>query len=100
MNSSIKTTSASHTPGPWETSALSDGTQWTVCGPDGGDMIADLTGNPNEENDARLISAAPELLAVLVRVTNELEHGGASMTAIRSMVQDARAAIAKADGLS
>lgn len=53
-----------HTPGPWATSSLSNGTEWTVS-IDGGDMLADLTGCPNEQANARLIAAAPELFAAL-----------------------------------
>jgi hypothetical protein len=50
-----------HTPGPWETSTL-DGGEWQVCGPGGGDTIAALY-NGNEEANANLIAAAPDLLA-------------------------------------
>lgn len=52
-----------HTPGPWEVST--NGTDWDVCAPDGGDMLVDLRGCENAEANARLIAAAPDLLAAL-----------------------------------
>lgn len=55
---------SAHTPGPWATSSLSNGTEWTVS-IDGGDMLADLTGCPNEQANARLIAAAPDLFKAL-----------------------------------
>ena len=52
-----------HTKGPWEISAT--GTEWDICMAGGGDMLADLSGCPNAEANARLIAAAPELLEAL-----------------------------------
>ena len=53
-----------HTLGPWATSSLPNGTEWTVS-IDGGDMLADLTGCPNEAANAKLIASAPELFQLL-----------------------------------
>ena len=61
---------ANYTPGPWVTSSLPNGTEWTVSA-DGGDMLADLTGCPNEKANARLIAAAPELLAALQAIMGD-----------------------------
>ena len=60
-----------HTPGPWETSVLSDGTQWQVCEPGAGDWIADC----KNAEDARLIAAAPDLLAALESVRDYWSGG-------------------------
>jgi len=62
---------SAHTPGPWETS-VDDSGQWDVCAEGGGDMIADLSGSEHGEADARLIAAAPELLATLKDAREEL----------------------------
>ena len=60
-----------HTPGPWETSVLSDGTQWQVCEAGAGDWIADC----KNADDALLIAAAPELLAALESVRDYWSGG-------------------------
>lgn len=62
-----------HTLGPWATSSLPNGTEWTVS-VDGGDMLADLTGCPNEQANARLIAAAPDLLAALQDLLSATEE--------------------------
>ena len=50
---------AGTTPGPWETSSNAEG-QFDVCGPDAGDMIADLAECPeNAGPNAHLMAAAP-----------------------------------------
>lgn len=54
---------AKHTPGPWVIGAIESG-QFAVDGADG----QDVTGWLNSEADARLISAAPELLDVLWKI--------------------------------
>ena len=82
-----------HTPGPWVTSSLPNGTEWTVSADDG-DMLADLTGCPNEKANARLIAAAPDLLAL---VLDALDDPDVDILG-SEWVRDARAAIAKATG--
>lgn len=62
-----------HTPGPWVTSTLPNGTEWTVSA-DGGDMLADLTGCPNEKANAALIAEAPNLLVALQGLVADWER--------------------------
>lgn len=88
-----------HTPGPWEAESFADGWNvWPISRkkPDGGAVAYDCT-----EPDARLIAAAPELLAALqmgyadtmdyIRLNN---LGGEN----NHWLVQARAAIAKATG--
>lgn len=56
-----------HTPGPWVTSCLSNGSEWTVC-VDGGDMVADLSQTDNSEANAAFIATAPDMLAFIKQV--------------------------------
>lgn len=89
---------AQHTPGPWETSR--NGRDWVVCEGGAGDMICDLAGCGNDKHNARLIAAAPELLAALENARNVLA-GLASgdlkaITADSPALAQVRAAIAKA----
>ena len=62
------TTVATHTPGPWRTDGLYDGPRVYVAGPDDITVArcnhAERT-NEQAEANARLIAAAPELLAAL-----------------------------------
>ena len=64
---------ANYTPGPWVTSSLPNGTEWTVSA-DGGDMLADLTGCPNEKANAALIAEAPNLLVALQGLVADWER--------------------------
>ena len=80
-----------HTPGPWETSVLSDGTQWQVCEAGAGDWIADC----KNADDALLIAAAPELLAALEWACAGVEY---METEYSEQLTAARAAIARAKG--
>lgn len=86
-------TEAKHTPGPWRVSECADEiytnpTAWGVCLDDGRQIIKTRT---LTERDARLIAAAPELLAALRAVK---KHG--TMPASEWGLIDA--AIAKAEG--
>jgi len=96
---------SAHTPGPWETSVNDEG-QWDVCAEGGGDMVADLSDCPeNAEGNARLIAAAPELLAELRCVVesfrDEPRIGSVEANFIRrEWFERAVAAIAKAEGQS
>ena len=58
-------TKTQHTPGPWHTMAV--GSHWVALEmpPRAGQHIALMTELPNAEANARLIAAAPELLAAL-----------------------------------
>lgn len=106
------TNTAKHTPTPWEIvehTAINDVKEYrvfsgydeiAVCRNTVGGIVA-VTQLPVEANAAficRAVNCHDELLDVLVRVMNEIEHGGASGTALRAMTEDAHAAIAKARG--
>jgi len=97
-----------HTPGPWLgpdfESNDDDGDRgwWIHNGELGGGKIAiavTFVLNPNAEADARLIAAAPELLAVLKHIRRCIPMGGFSQIHDGSAtVADIDAAIAKATG--
>ena len=89
-----------NTPGPWRVSAAplnpDASTRWVeVYSVDPEDDVAQVTGGNLKaaQANARLIAAAPDLLAALERIASEgwTERGAFS-------VQIARAAIAKAKG--
>lgn len=101
---------AKHTPGPWTTergtSVLGVGEEYEVVADGGAVVIA----CPPSEADARLISAAPELLAALEtlvalapafragKVGAEGSAARAASSAATCAYCSARAAIAKAKG--
>lgn len=92
----------SATQGPWETSVNAEG-QWDVCAEDGGDMIADLSECPeNAEANARLIAAAPDLLAALEWALPFVEKhentfpGGSRQQLMEAKLAEVRAVLAKA----
>jgi len=98
---------AKHTPGPWEWSdkyrtADSERNTWSLLG-DGGYGILSCDGDENSPQslgksgaaNARLIAAAPELLAALVEAASgysEFSEGDCEI------LRKCRAAIAKATG--
>jgi hypothetical protein len=87
-----------HTPGPWFA-----GTGWVGAGQiKDGRVIARVDNYPygNSEANARLIAAAPDLLAAMLDLIQQLEgigipdwHGAEGLT-----LEQARAAIAAAEG--
>ena len=80
-----------HTPGPWFT-YFSERGIWTVQEPRG--WIAELTPDrPNQEANARLIAAAPDLLEAAKAMTEP-----AGEIAYRERWMALKAAIAKAEG--
>ena len=99
-----------HTPGPWELHSPTDGEPKTgdgtycVTGWHGG-VIAEITPKDgrNTPDNARLIAAAPELLAALKSMVDFLENGsdgwGARDYRIHedNVVADAESAIAQAE---
>ena len=99
MSGLIKTFSpppdAEHTPGPWYASSY-DGWEWEGhCIRDAhGQIIAKLALNVPGDANARLIAAAPELLAALEGLMHL--HGGVIGTT--KVIATAKAAIAKARG--
>lgn len=98
-------TQAKHTPGPWEISQNEAG-ELDICEEGAGDMLADLAKCKNAEANARLISAAPEMLDAL-RVTlhraEQARHSSEQLGPIAAewldgIITEARQAIAKAEG--
>lgn len=88
---------SAHTPGPWRFAAvsieISSLPAFVVQGPNSYD-VCEIHGDLGvEEGDARLIAAAPDLLAALIAV--ELDNGTAATIETLTLV---RAAIAKAKG--
>ncbi len=92
--------SAQHTPGPWFVAHLPDGQgSWVACDPDGCGIHADgsymaVCVSPIGEANARLIAAAPDLLAALEGLFRLLDAG----SLYEPQAFAARAAIAKAKG--
>lgn len=92
-----------HTPGPWEVrfhNGQIEGIYTTKPSPKDVEISGDFAGlivetdcgfYPPKLEDARLISAAPELLQMLQEIVNKNLLNGA-------MLKDARTAIAKATG--
>lgn len=87
------------TPGPWKVGQVGCFLHVTTTIP-GNPIICDL--HYNSEANARLIAAAPDLLAALMAVIEDLEHkepdGWMSGQVHVSAFDKARAAIAKAEG--
>lgn len=87
-----------HTPGPWEIKAFDDGTQHyiTPVASNGSGWVGDRymrVGGCIDIHDARLMAAAPELLAALQGVLRVADRTTDEFDA-------ARAAIAMATGVS
>jgi hypothetical protein len=90
-----ETKQVKHTPGPWLARQMFSG-NWDICAEDGnGETIA----RAREESNARLIAAAPELLAALSQLLSRLAFYG-SIDSVREEgpIEDARTAIRKAEG--
>ena len=88
----------SHTPGPWIVDAAFDDSGY-VRGPRG-EYVADIEldeDDPVLQANARLIAAAPELLAVLQRYVIEAEASG-GWEGDDALFKDATVAIALAEG--
>ncbi|MFN3858152.1 MAG: hypothetical protein ACK4RV_10400 [Caulobacter sp.] len=95
---------AAHTPGPWEVAGNCVRTRYRMGDPDNnGTMVADVGVFPPErEANARLIAAAPELLAALRQTTDLLATANKSTdrpsSYVWEIVGQARAALSKATG--
>lgn len=95
-----------HTPGPWQ--ADSEGREgWAVNYDSCAEWSHVAVVRPNSEGsrpvdddeaeaNARMIAAAPELLAALKKLLNETDDG--TQLCARHIVDDCKAAIAKAEG--
>lgn len=84
-----------YTPGPW--SAWDRGIGWEVHGADGEAINSGFRETFSRE-DAALISAAPDLLAALIALRDELSGVDRWWGSLREAAEAADAAIAKAEG--
>jgi hypothetical protein len=89
--------SADHTPGPW---VVDRSRNIVAHSPVGAVFLADVySGGPGiatANANARLIAAAPDLLAALESLTDVAEHDGECLS--EGHITTARAAIARAKG--
>jgi hypothetical protein len=89
-----------HTPGPW-TMDYESGQYFFLEGPDQHPLMRQRGGMMPTRHDARLIAAAPELLAACKSLLLYVETYGGEVTAnIEAAFPIYRAAIAKAEGKS
>jgi hypothetical protein len=94
---------AKHTPGPW---VIGKNIQFPMSGPvvRAADDVQTIVAHVQYDRDARLIAAAPELLAALKDILTGLEHAGCSSPHCSGTChycatrRRARAAIKKATG--
>ena len=95
----MTTATQTHTPGPWGTSgdAVPHGytQRWAVNAESNGERVATVF---HTEANARLIAAAPDLLAALVGLISELELATCDSAHNGARFDDAIAAIAAAKG--
>ncbi|HGP0655564.1 TPA: hypothetical protein ACKP0Q_000751 [Stenotrophomonas maltophilia] len=89
-----------HTPGPWSHSKGERHNFFYIDSPSGDVVYVTGSLQPDHvEANARLIAAAPELLAELEMLSNIVEGCGmATMPEVECRLVSARAAIAKATG--
>lgn len=97
-----------HTPGPWDWFVGNSNGRGLIRiergseAPDAGGHIASLTRGAENEANARLIAAAPELLAVLGLIANadikSVFNEVQARALLFDMMERARAAIARAEG--
>lgn len=66
-------TSSKHTPGPWRATQHHDDS-WTVRTDLGANALAHVTVGKNDDADARLIAAAPEMLEALTKVARFMDE--------------------------
>ncbi len=89
---------SAHTPGPW-TARMLDDPQWVVAS--SGPLVCN-TLHGNDEANARLIAAAPEMLDAARMAVKELEwflsKAGPGSYSATGTLEQLRAAIAKAEG--
>jgi hypothetical protein len=89
-----------HTQGNWEVSKHGNNDSFGIYAEGGGKDIAIIKGDNEEggetEANAKLISVAPDLLAALIKISNELRDGKYKGNHVNGMVQVAEEAINKA----
>lgn len=96
-----------HTPAPWVMHAKSISGAYQITGAtDGSLRIATVTNAPNDEANARLIAAAPELLEALKAMTERAESMASMLNSMglpayyleaAPKIEAARATIQKAE---
>ena len=81
-----------HTPGPWSVVEYNEGRNMDIQDSKGAGVLT--------KDNARLIAAAPDLLAALELIEHAAISGmdGDMLAALQDIMQGARAAIAKARG--
>lgn len=87
--------SAKHTPGPWFNTSQDDTPMGEVMDQplDSGVSLHISVSGPNAKADVRLIAAAPDMLAVLLKLRRGDLH-----QRVRPLYDEVQAAIAKATG--
>ena len=85
-----------HTPAPWELRQSANG-YWFIDYEQGGESYT-LTKLECGEDDARLIAAAPDLLAALIELSNYVFDEYTASHPLCQRAAEARAIIAKATG--
>jgi len=88
-----------HTPGPWRVIGPTKTSGWGLCIGCAHNIVARLTGRGSNETsaNARLIAAAPDLLAVLKEVAESSQYWGEYDVPL-GIHERIAAAIAKAEG--
>ena len=64
-----------HTPGPWVFSFESTAPEWAIITTEGGSVIANVNADHRQEANVRLIAAAPDLFALVIRYRHETPLG-------------------------
>jgi len=88
-----------HTSGPWKFSFESIDSEWAIVTTASGSIIANVNSDQRQKANARLIAAAPELLAALKESLANLEYLGLRDNKLPGMMQRINYAIAKAEGV-
>lgn len=93
--------SPAHSPGPWKLQPFMNRDGFYVDGPEGNAIVM-VTKNENREADARLIAAAPDLLAACKHLLASHQFcevsSGKDCECGRCICCEARAAVSKAEG--
>jgi hypothetical protein len=89
-----------HTQGNWEVSKHGNNDSFGIYAEGSGNDLAIIRGGNEEggeaEANSKLIAAAPDLLAALMKISNELRDGNYKGNHVNGMVQMAEEAIRKA----
>jgi hypothetical protein len=101
MSADKQVAGQAHTPGPWRHSAESVDPEWSVVTTSGGAVIANVNADCKQEANARLIAAAPDLLAALKQFIHLAENdtlrtSDADRESLLDALTAANAALAKA----